>query len=95
MAQEKKIQVTILTTELDLLTNEPDEKEDLARELNEYLNSLLTKYPGSSQNLILTYACLKIFEEKKQLENDVSKLTEEKDKLNKIIHSALYNINLD
>jgi len=95
MALEKKIQVTILNTQLDLSTSEPEEKEILAKELNDYLFSLLNKYPGCSHNLILTFACLKIFEEKKQLEETLLKLSEEKDKLNKYIQNALYNIKID
>ena len=93
MAQEKKIQVTILNTQLDLATIDPIEKEALAQELNDYLNSLLVKYPGSNHNLILTFACLKIFEEKKQLEMEINKLAEERDKSNKLLQGVLYNIN--
>ena len=95
MAQEKKIHVTILNTELDLLTSDPEEKKELSDELNDYLSSLVNKYPGGNQTLILTYACLKIYEERKQFENEVSKLTAERDRLNRIVQSALYNINLE
>ena len=93
MAQEKKIQVTILNTQLDLATSDPIEKEELARELNEYLNSLLVKYPGSNHTLILSFAALKIYEEKKQLETEISKLNEELNKSNKLLQGALYSIN--
>ena len=95
MSQEKKIQVTILNTQLDLATIDPNEKEELAHELNEYLNSLLVKYPGSNHNLILSFACLKIFEEKKQLELEVEKLTIEKEKSNNLLQGALFHINND
>ncbi|MCL1826535.1 MAG: cell division protein ZapA [Candidatus Cloacimonetes bacterium] len=95
MADEKKIQVIILNTPLILSTNEPKEKEELAAELNQFLTSLLNKYPGSDNNMILTFAALKIFEENKQLEKEIKRLADERDKLNKVVQGALYNINVD
>lgn len=92
MSNMHSVDVVIFGTRVSLLTDEPQEISRLADELNRHLNLLANQYPGVKQNLILTLECLKLLEENKKLNMEMTELSIEREKLNKTLQNFLSKI---
>jgi hypothetical protein len=92
MSNLQKIDLMIFGSKITILADDPEDKINLSIELEEFLNSLVMKYPGAKPNEVLAFGCLKIFEDYKKLLTDLTDLTQEKNRLNNSLLSVLNNI---
>jgi cell division protein ZapA (FtsZ GTPase activity inhibitor) len=85
MSKVQTIDVIIFETKLTLFTNELNETQSTATELDEYLKNLQKKFPDAKQNVILLYACLKQLMTNKKLAEENEKLNSEREELSKAL----------
>ena len=83
MIERKNINVNVFGTDVSILTDEPIELLKLAKELDTKLRGMQKDYPNIKNTVILTLAYIQTSNENKKLENQLTELLLEREKLTK------------
>jgi len=92
MKKEQEIDIFFMRTKIKMVTDQPGEMYALADEVNKEIAEIADQYPGAKQNELFIFACIKILQTKKELQEKYDSFEKERENINNAIDSVFSDI---